>query len=49
MKLMTGNSNLPLAKGIVDYLGRHGYDHVGEIVGALELNGAPAAVSIRGA
>ena len=30
--------------GIVDYLGRHGYGHVGEIVGALELNGAQAAV-----
>ena len=30
--------------GILDYLARHGYGHVSEIVGALELNGAPAAV-----
>jgi len=34
--------------GIVDYLDRHGFRHVGELVGALQLNGAPAAAPVAG-
>jgi dihydroorotate dehydrogenase (NAD+) catalytic subunit len=34
--------------GIVDYLDRHGFRHVGELVGALQLNGAPAAPPVVG-
>ncbi len=30
--------------GIVEYLIRHGYQHVSELVGSLELNGSPSAV-----
>jgi dihydroorotate dehydrogenase (NAD+) catalytic subunit len=34
--------------GILDYLDRHGFSHVGELVGALQLNGAPSAVPVAG-
>jgi dihydroorotate dehydrogenase (NAD+) catalytic subunit len=34
--------------GIVAYLDRHGFRHVGELVGALQLNGAPAAPPVVG-
>ncbi|MCC7120916.1 MAG: dihydroorotate dehydrogenase [Gammaproteobacteria bacterium] len=34
--------------GIVDYLERHGFAHVGELVGALQLNGMPVAPARMG-